>query len=156
MNPTFEVPVATEHAGRHEVVLAAREGDFFGQRPGVPDAGRTAITDQVEAKGFEVAHEVGSFEIVGHHLGTGGQRGLDPRLACEPAFPRLTSDEPCADHHAGVAGVRAGGDRRDDHVAVSHLEFGIDVIHRSLGPIRDRGDRTVGAFAAVAHPAIDL
>ena len=156
MNSAFEVAVPTEHTGCHQIVLADGERNLLRQRSGVSDARGTAVADEVEAEGLEIAHEISSLEVIRHDLGTGRQGGLHPWFSSESTFSCLASDQPRPDHHARVAGVRAGSDGRDDHVAVSHLKFGIVVMHRGLWPIRDRGDRTVGAFAAVAHPAIDL
>ncbi len=92
------------------------------QRPGVADAGRAAVADEVEAELLERLGQPRAVEVLGHDLRARRERGLDPRLALQPARDRVAREEPGADHHRRVGGVRAAGDRRDHDVAVVELE----------------------------------
>jgi hypothetical protein len=118
VHPALEVAVAREHRGRDEIGLLHRLRDVLGQRPGIADAGGAAVADEVEAERVEILGEPRGVEIFRHDLAARGERGLDPGLAGQAERARLAGDEARADHHVGVRGVGAGGDRRDHHAAV--------------------------------------
>ena len=121
MDTGFEVTVAAQHSGHDQVLLVDGSGNGVTQRPAVADAGGAAIANHIKAEGFKVRQEAALLKIPGNHPGTGGQTGLDPRLAGQPARPRLTGKESCADHHIRVGGVGATGDGGDDHRSICQL-----------------------------------
>ena len=92
-----------------------------GQRAGVADAGGTAVGDDAEAERFEVAEQAGLAQVFGDHARARRQRGLDPRPDAQAARHGLLGQQPGGEHHAGVGGVGAGGDGRDQHVAVADV-----------------------------------
>ena len=51
----------------------------------------------------------------------GASEVLTQGLGLRPSAPRLLRDQARADHHVGVRGVGAGGDRGDHHVAVAEI-----------------------------------
>ena len=82
-------------------------GDLVIQRPRVADAGRASVAHGIEAEVFEVPGEPGFRVVVGDNLGTGGQRGLDPRLRLEALLAGVARQQPRCEHHRGVGCVRA-------------------------------------------------
>ena len=106
----FEVAVAREHGGDGEVVRIDRLGDLGQQRARIAYAGGAAESHQFVAETIEVVLQPGLFQVVGHHLGTGGQRGLHPWLGLEAFGDRITGDEAGGDHDRGIRCVRARGD----------------------------------------------
>ena len=140
VDATLEVAVAREHRRHHELAVGDRLGDRVRQRAGIADAGGAAIADQVEADLVERALQVGLGQIVGDHARARGQRGLDPGLAGQALLGRLLRHQAGRDHHAGIAGVGAAGDRGDHHVAVAQV-----VVHAL--------DRRLGVLGAVAGEA---
>ncbi len=121
VDAAFEIAVAREHRGRHQIVLVDRLGNLLRQRAGIADAGGAAEADQIEAELVEVLLQAGLLEIFGHHLRAGRQRGLHPRLGGEALGRRFAGEQAGADHHARVRGIGAGGDRRDHHVAIAEI-----------------------------------
>ena len=119
MHAAFEVAVAGQHRGDGQVMFLNGLLDWVRQRAGVADAGGAAVADQVETQLVEVFGQPGGGEVFGHHLGAGGQRALDPRLALEAFLHGLLGQQAGGHHHAGVGGIGAGGDRRDHHGAVA-------------------------------------
>ena len=75
----------------------------------------------MEAEVFEVVDESGLGEVVGHHLGTGGQRGLHPGLALQAQRTGFLRQQAGTHQHARVRGIGAGGDGGDDYRAVFQL-----------------------------------
>ena len=63
----FEVPVARQDAGRHEIVLGDRFLERGMQRARISDAGRAAVADGLKTELVEVGLETGLFEIIGDH-----------------------------------------------------------------------------------------
>ena len=122
IDTALEVPVAGEHGGRHQVTLVDRRGDRGRQGAGIADAGGAPIAHQIETHGVQVFLEAGIGEVVGDHLGSGGQRGLHPRLHLHAASPGLARHQTGGDQDGRVRRVRAGGDGRDDHVPVADIE----------------------------------
>ena len=121
VDPALEVAVAREDRGDREVVLLHRGRDRFGQRARVPDAGDAAVADEVEAELLEVGGEAGLVVVVGDDLRTRGQRRLDPGLDAQTALDGVLGQQRGGDHHRGVGGVGAAGDRGDRDGAVVDL-----------------------------------
>ena len=119
MDARLEVAVAREHRADDEVVLLDGLRDRLRQRPGVPDAGRAAVADGVEAELLEVRRQAGLVVVVGDDARAGRERRLDPRLALEPALDRLLREQAGAEHDLRVRGVRAARDRGDHDGAVA-------------------------------------
>ena len=59
VDPALEVAVAREHRDDRQVLGADDVGDLGRQRPGIADAGRAPVTDEVEAELVEVLVEPG-------------------------------------------------------------------------------------------------
>ena len=112
------------------------------QRAGVADARRAAVADEVEAERLQRLGQAGAVVVLGDDLRAGRQRGLHPRLRAQPARDRVAREQPGAEHHRRVRGVRAARDRRDHDVAV---------VERRLGAVRER-DRRLHASVARASP----
>ena len=133
VDPSLEVPVARQDRNDGQVLGLHDIGDLGRQRPGVADAGRAPIADQVEAKLVEVLIQARALQVLGHHLGARCQRGLDPWLDREPALDGVAGEDPGAEHHRRVRGVGAARDRGDHDMAV---------IERRLGSVRERDRRS--------------
>ena len=118
MDAALEVAVARQHRGDHEIAFIHSLGDRVGQRAGVADAGGAAVADQIEAERLEIVHEAGLAQVVGHHLGARGQRGLDVGRRLQAAGAGVAREQAGAEHHARIGGVGAAGDRGDDDVTV--------------------------------------
>ena len=114
MDAALEVAVARQHAGDDEVALLDLLRDVVGQRARVPDAGRAAVADQVEAQRRQRLDQVRALEVLGHDLRSRRERGLDP-AACARARPRPPSwpASPAPIITERVRGVGAARDGRD-------------------------------------------
>ena len=117
MRPSkLRLPESTAATASSPVAHALADG--VGQRPRVPDAGRAAVADELEAELVEVRREPGSVQVVGHDARAGGEARLDPGLRAEPAPDRVAGEQAGGDHDRRVRGVRARRDRRDHDGAV--------------------------------------
>ena len=94
IDAALEVAVAGEHRAGDEVVRVDRLGDRLGQRPGIADAGRAAVADEVEAERVEMLLQPGLGEVLGHHLRARRERRLHPRLRLQPLLVRLLGEQP--------------------------------------------------------------
>ena len=124
VDPALEVAVAREDGDDREVLGVDDVGDLLRQRPGVPDARRAAVADEVEAERLERLDQARLGVVLHDHLRAGRERGLHPRLDLQPALHRVAGEQAGADHHARVRRVRARGDRGDHDVAVVELGLG--------------------------------
>ena len=115
----LEVPVARQHRRTHEVVGRDQLVEFRREVTGVADAGRAAVGGDVEAELLEVGQQSGARQVVCHYARAGRQGGLDVGFHLHSGFDRLLGQQTGGQQHAGVRGVGAGGDRRDQHVAVA-------------------------------------
>ena len=118
VDPPLEVPVARQDRDDRQVLGLHDIGDLGRQRSGVADAGRAPVADQVEPELVEVFVQARPLQVLGHDLGARRQRGLDPRLDRQPALDGVAGEDPGAEHHRRVRGVRAARDRRDHDMAV--------------------------------------
>ena len=123
----LEVAVARQHGRDGQVVGVDGLGDLGQQRPGVADAGGAAVADELVAQGVQVVLQPRGLEVVGDDLGARCQRGLDPRFGLEALGHRVAGDQSGGDHHRGVRGVRAAGDRGDGHGAVGQFEVAAEI-----------------------------
>ncbi len=98
IDAAFEIAIAGEHGGRHQIALGDGIGDRFGERAGIADAGGAAIAHQIEAEFIEGLVEAGILQIIGHHLRTGRERGFHPGLHGEAQLDRLLGDEARTQH----------------------------------------------------------
>ena len=163
MDAGLEVPVAREDGAGDEVALGDRLRDRLGQRAGVPDAGRAAVADRVEAERLEVRGQPGLLVVLGHDLRAGREARLHPRLAREAALDGLLGEQAGADHHGRVRGVRAGRDRRDHDGAVVDLDrLAVDrrarppCAARAVGRQRGRVARVHRLLARLVDAAVAL
>src|SRR4029077_17243540 len=107
-------PIAAQHGTDDEILFANDGGHFVRQRTTVADAGRTAISHEIEAKLVEVRRQPRRVEIFGHDLRSGREAALHPWLAPEPALDGFLRDEARTDHHARIRRVRAARDLGHD------------------------------------------
>ena len=114
----LEIAVAAEHRRRHQLVTLDRRADRLGQGTAVADAGGAAVADHRETKLLQPGQQAALLEIGGDHARTRGEAGLDPRFLLQSLLDRLFGEQAGPDHHRGVGGVGAAGDRGDDHAAV--------------------------------------
>ena len=140
----LEVAVAGEHARGDEIVLRHHVFDAGVQRSRVADAGGAAVADELEAELVEIGLEPGLVEIVRHDARARRERGLDARRDRETPLDRFLREQSGGQHDARVRRVRAGRDRRDDHVAVPDL----DTPGRAPGRTADRSG--VGRLFAIS------
>ena len=124
VDPALEVAVAGQHGDDREVLGVDDVGDLLRQRPGVPDARRAAVADEVEAERLERLDQARLVVVLHDDLRARGERRLDPRLGLQPALDRVARQQAGADHHRRVRRVRARRDRRDHDVAVVELGLG--------------------------------
>ena len=66
---------------------------------GVANARRATKANQVEAEGFQVAHQVGALEVVDHDSRTGSERRLHPWLGRKTSLMGLFCHESSSDEH---------------------------------------------------------
>ena len=64
-------------------------------------------------------------EIFRDHLAARRQRGLHPGLCLQSLGGGVAREQAGADQHARIGGVGAGGDRRDDDVAMAEIEVAV-------------------------------
>jgi len=89
------------------------------QRAGIANAAAAAIARQGEAKLVQGVEQAGLFQIGRHHPGTGHQRTFYGWAHRQAAFEGFFRHQAGAEHHGGVGGIGAGGDRGDQQRAVS-------------------------------------
>ena len=118
VNAALEIPVARKYAGHDEIALPDRFGHGFRQRPRIADAGRAAVSHQIESQLIQVRKQPGFVQIAGDDTGAGRQTRLDVWRYLKPAFHGVFRHQTGADHHRRVARIRATGDGCDGHVAV--------------------------------------
>ena len=145
MHARLEVAIAGEDADADEVV--ARDGflDARIERAGVADAGRAAVADGVEAELVEVRLQSAALVVVGDDARAGRERGLDDARHAQPLLDRLLRQQARGEHHRGIGGVGARGDRGDEDVAVVQLGHG----RRKLVGLR------IGRDAIGRRPVVD-
>ena len=135
VDAAFEVAVARQHGGGHQLVGLDRVGQGLGDGAGHAIARGAAETHDMEAKGVERLLKAGLFEYGRDDLTAGRQRGLDPRLDLQPFRHGIAGQQTRRDHVEGIGRVRAARDRRDDDGAVRQFE--LRTLDRYL-PVRDR------------------
>ena len=117
----LEIAVARQDGADREIALIDRLRNRLRQRPGIADAGRAAIADQVEADLVEILLESGDGIVIADDLAARRETRLDPRLRLQPLLDRLFGEEAGAEHDTRVRGVRAARDRGDDDIAVMQI-----------------------------------
>ena len=120
VDAAVEVAIAREDRRRVQVAVDDLLLDRRIQRTAHAVAGGAGEGDDAEAQRFELRLQAGLFEVQRHGLRARRQRGLHPRLAHQAQRVRLLRQQAGGDDVARVRGVRAGGDRGDDHRAVRH------------------------------------
>ncbi len=124
----LEVAVAREHRGADQLVLDDGLLDRLRERARVADAGGAAVAGEVEAELLQVGQQARLGQVLGDHARAGRERGLDVRLHRQAELDRLLRQQACREQHAGVGGVGAGGDRRDQHVAVADVDAVVGLV----------------------------
>ncbi len=141
VNTALEVAIARQYARTNDFAFLDGFRNLGHQRPGVADAGRTAVADVVKADSVQVVQQAGFLQVVGDDTRSGCEAGLDPRLGCEAFFCCLFRDETSGDHDSRIGRVGATGDCRDQDSAVANLRvLTIDFGNRlaAFGSICDR------------------
>ena len=110
VDTALEVAVARQDRHHRQVVFVHGLRDAIEQRPGVADAGRAAVTGQVEAQLVERIDESRTLEVVHHDATARRERGLHPGLDGKPALDGPLGHQSGRDEHRGVGRV---GTRRD-------------------------------------------
>ena len=59
MHARFEIAIAGKHGGRDEIVIVDRLLDLRMERPGIADAGRATVTDEIESELIEICLQSG-------------------------------------------------------------------------------------------------
>ena len=132
MYAALEIPVTREHGATHQFALFHRFLDFRSQRPGIADASRATIADQVKTHFLELIQQVRFLEIVADHPRPGRQAALDPRFGLKSFCRGVAGEQAGRHHHGRVRSVGATGDGGDQHRPVAKLE--VLTIHADLGP----------------------
>ena len=107
MHAPFKIAIARKHRRRDEIARVDGFSHRFGQRTRIADAGRAAVTDNIETKLFEIRQQSRFREIFMHHFGTGRHARFHVRLYLQTFLHRFFSDETRAHHHGRIARVRA-------------------------------------------------
>ena len=102
MNAGLEITIARENRCGHDVVFDDLLLDRRVERPGITDAGRTAVTDQVKANGVQVFLQTRAFQIFGHDTRTRRQRCFDVRRDLHPFLGRFFGHDAGRDHHRRI------------------------------------------------------
>ena len=71
MHSRLEISISRQHRRGDEVVFVDRLFNFRMQRSGISDAGRAAVTDQIEPELVEIFLQTGLVEIIGDNAGAG-------------------------------------------------------------------------------------
>ncbi len=69
MNARFEIAIAGKHGCRDQIEFADRLFDLRMERPGVSDASRAPISDDVESELIEVRLQSGFLKVIGDDPG---------------------------------------------------------------------------------------
>ena len=91
------------------------------ERPGVADASRATVADEIEAKLIEIFLQSGLIQIIGDHARSRRERSFHRRIDTQSALDRFLREQTGGEHHARIARVRAARDRRDQDGAVPDL-----------------------------------
>src|SRR5438128_12232398 len=95
------------------------------KRPGISDARRTTVTDEIESELVEIFLQSGLVEIIRDHPRSWREGSFYRRINSQSAFDRFFREQTGRKHHARVARVRATCDRRDKHSAVTDFAFAV-------------------------------
>ncbi len=115
----LKISVSRKHRRRDQIVIVDRLLDLRMQRAGIADAGCATVTDEVEPELIEIFLQSGFLQIIGNDARTGRERSFHRRIDMQPALDRFFREQSRCQHHAWIARVRATGDRRDQHGAVT-------------------------------------
>ena len=157
MHPALEVAVAGEHRGNDQIAARDRLGNRLWQRPGVADAGRAAVADEVEAHLIQRVLQAGRLQVLGDDLGAGREGGLHPRLGAKTLRQRFLGHQAGAKHHGGIGGIGTRRDGGDHHVAIAQTVVGASHRHGlRLGALAAQRQRIVEGAAHVGdvHPIL--
>ena len=121
MHARFEISISRKNRSRDQIVFVDRFLDLRMKRSGVADAGRATVTDKIKAKLIEIRLQSGFLEIIGNDARTRRQRSFHGGIDAQPALDRFFCKQTGREHHAGVAGVCATRDRRDQYAAVADM-----------------------------------
>jgi len=133
----FEVAVSRKHRSNIEIVVL--NGLFYDrvQRAAVADAGGTSESGRVEAQGFQIRHDPGSFQISIDYLGSGCQGCFYKGWHSQPPPDCVARQETRSYQYEGIGcvGTRSDGGNYDAAVADLHrraVEFQIEKprVHR--------------------------
>ena len=130
-NSPLEVAVARQHGGGHQIAFVDRGRNRRIQRAGIADAGGAAVAHEVETNGVKIFLQPGSVQIFRHHLAARGKRGFHPGFAGQAKRAGLAGHKTGGNHHIGIRGVGAGGDRGNHDRAIA----------QGVGFAGDRGGR---------------
>ena len=95
------------------------------ERPGIADASRATVADDVEPELIEIRLQSGFLKIIGDDARARRERSFHGRIDRQAAFDRLFREQAGGEHHARIARVRAAGDRRDQDAAVADAALAV-------------------------------
>ncbi len=142
MDARLEIAVAGKHRRGDQIIFDDGILNCRMQRAGIADAGRAAVTDQIEAEFVQIRLQAGLVQIIADDARAGRERGLDGGIDREAFFNRFFREQAGGKHHARIRRVGATGDGRDEHGTVAHVA----VQSRSLRVNRIGGGMFGGHF----------
>ena len=119
----FEIAVTREHGASDEVLRYHRLFDLGVERTGGTHAGGAAISNNAIAKFFKEGQQTGITQVIGDYFGARGERSFNTGVHGEAAFDGALGEQAGGDQQRRVGGVGARRNRRDQHVAMTDVEF---------------------------------
>src|SRR5262245_54041842 len=98
MHARFEVAVTRQDARRDQVVRDDLLFDFWVERAGVSNTGRTSISDNIEAELIEIRLQSGLRQIIGNDARAWAERSLDLRFDAQSLLDGLLRQQARGQH----------------------------------------------------------
>ncbi len=121
----IEVAVTRQHRRGIEIATNDLLLDTRLQCAGHAVAGGAGVCHDAEAQRFQLAHQLGFFQVHLDRLRPRSQRGLDPRFAGQAKAVGVSGNQACRHHVARVGGIGAASDGRNDHRSIGHPAGGL-------------------------------
>ncbi len=154
VNAPVEIAVSGQYCGGVQLAVDDLLLDHGIERARHAVARGAGIGHDAKAELFEFGHQARFLEIQGDGFGSRRQRTFHPRFALQAKLVGVARNQARRDHIARVVGVRAAGDRGDNHGAVRHqarlvLDYAADTACGQFGG-RHTAMR-VGRAGNIAH-----
>src|SRR6266481_2951252 len=85
----LEISISRKHRSGNQIVLVDRFLDVWMQRPGVANAGRATVTDQIETELVEIFLQASFLQVIRNHARARRQRRFHARIDAQAALNRL-------------------------------------------------------------------